>query len=55
MVAENAHTAGKKVGICGELAADEALTEEFVKIGIDQLSVAPSSILHLRKRIRDID
>jgi len=55
MVAENAHTAGKKVGICGELAADEALTEEFVKIGIGQLSVAPSSILHLRKRIRDID
>lgn len=55
MVAENVHKAGKKVGICGELAADEALTEEFIRMDIDQLSVAPSKILHLRKRIRDID
>ncbi len=55
MVADNAHKAGKKVGICGELAADDTLTEAFVKMGIDQLSVAPSTILHLRKRIRDID
>lgn len=55
MVVENAHKVGKKVGICGELAADENLTEEFLNIGIDQLSVAPSTILHLRKRIRDID
>jgi len=55
MVADNAHRAGKKVGICGELAADQMLTEEFVNMGIDQLSVAPSTILHLRKRIRDID
>lgn len=55
MVAENAHKAGKKVGICGELAADVALTEQFIEMGIDQLSVAPSTILHLRKRIRDID
>ena len=55
MVADNAHKADKKVGICGELAADQTLTEEFVNMGIDQLSVAPSTILHLRKRIRDID
>ena len=55
MVTENAHKVGKKVGICGELAADETLTEEFLSMGIDQLSVAPSTILHLRKRIRDID
>ena len=55
IVTDNAHKAGKKVGICGELAADQILTEEFVNMGIDQLSVAPSTILHLRKRIRDID
>ncbi len=55
MVVENAHKEGKRVGICGELAGDTSLTEEFVRMGIDQLSVAPSSVLRLRKRIRDID
>lgn len=55
MVVENAHKAGKKVGICGELAADTSLTETFLDMGVDQISVAPSSVLRLRKRIRDID
>ncbi len=55
MVVKSAHQEGKRVGICGELAGDTQLTEEFVKMGIDQLSVAPSSVLRLRKRIRDID
>ncbi len=55
MVAENAHRAGKRVGICGELASDTTLTKEFLEMGIDQLSVVPSFILQLRKIIRDID
>ncbi len=55
MVVENAHGEGKKVGICGELASDITLTKKFVQMGIDQLSVAPSAILRLRKIIRDID
>ena len=54
MVADNAHKAGKWVGICGELGADPEMTEEFVKMGIDELSVAPSAILKLRKIIRQI-
>lgn len=54
MTAENAHRHGKWVGICGELAADTALTEEFVRMGIDELSVAPSKVLKLRRRIREI-
>ncbi len=54
MVTENAHRCGKRVGICGEMAADTALTEEFLKMGIDELSVSPSLILPLRKRIREI-
>lgn len=54
IVAENAHKYGKWVGICGELGADLELTEEFVRMGIDELSVAPSMVLKLRKRIRDI-
>lgn len=49
--AENAHAAGIWVGICGELGADEAMTEAFLKIGIDELSVSPSAILGLRARI----
>ncbi len=55
MVVDNAHKAGKKVGICGELASDTSLTKDFVEMGIDQLSVVPSFILQLRKTIRDID
>lgn len=54
MVVENAHKYGKWVGICGELGADTALTEQFVRMGIDELSVAPSMVLNLRKIIREI-
>ena len=53
MVAENAHQHGKWVGICGELGADPELTEDFLRMGIDELSVAPSMILRLRKEIRE--
>ena len=54
MVVENGHKAGIWVGICGELGADPLLTEEFVKMGVDELSVAPSEILRLRRKIRQI-
>ncbi len=54
IVVENAHKYGKWAGICGELGADLELTEEFVRMGIDELSVAPSMVLRLRKRIREI-
>ncbi len=54
MTVENAHKAGKWVGICGELGADLELTEEFVRMGIDELSVSPSMVLRLRKRIREM-
>lgn len=55
MVVENAHKHGKWVGICGELGADAELTEEFVRMGIDEISVAPSMILRLRKTIRELN
>lgn len=55
MVAENAHKHGKWVGICGELGADPELTEEFVRMGIDELSVTPSMVLRIRKRVRELD
>ena len=54
MVVDNAHKCGKWAGICGELGADLELTEEFVKMGIDELSVSPSMVLPLRKCIREI-
>ena len=53
MVVENAHKCGKWAGICGELGADLELTEEFLRMGVDELSVAPSMILKLRKAIRE--
>lgn len=53
LVVENAHACGKWVGICGELAADTEMAGEFVKMGVDELSVAPSMILRLRKAIRE--
>lgn len=53
MVAENAHKCGKWVGICGELGADLELTEEFLRMGIDELSVAPSMVLRVRKNVRE--
>lgn len=54
MVAANAHQAGKWVGICGELGADLELTETFLKMGIDELSVIPSMVLKVRKQVREI-
>lgn len=55
MVVDNAHKEGKWAGICGELGADPELTETFVKMGVDELSVAPSMILKLRKIIREME
>ncbi len=55
MVTKNAHDNGIWVGICGELGADMELTETFLKMGIDELSVSPAYILPLRKKIRETD
>lgn len=54
MVVENAHKCGKWAGICGELGADLTLTEQFVRMGVGELSVAPSMILKLRKVVREM-
>lgn len=53
MVAENAHKEGIWAGICGELGADTELTETFLEMGLDELSVSPGCILPIRKIIRD--
>ena len=55
MTIDAAHRHGIWAGICGELGADPELTETFVKMGIDELSMSPSSILRTRKAIRDMD
>ncbi|MBQ7900463.1 MAG: phosphoenolpyruvate--protein phosphotransferase [Clostridia bacterium] len=55
MSAENAHANGKWIGICGELAADTTLTETFLRMGIDELSVSPSFVLKLRETVRNIN
>lgn len=55
MTADNAHKEGKWIGICGELGADPELTETFMEMGIDELSVSPSMILPLRKLIREAE
>lgn len=55
MAAENAHKAGIWIGICGELGADAELTETFLSMGLDELSVSPSAVLPLRSAIRSID
>ena len=55
IVCDNAHKNGVWVGICGELGADLALTETFLSIGIDELSVSPRSVLPLRQKIRETD
>ena len=55
LVVQNGHRKNCRVGICGELAADPLLTERFIRMGIDALSVAPSYILSLRKQIRGMD
>ena len=55
MSADNAHKNGAWVGICGELAADTTLTETFLRMGIDELSVSPGYVLKLRDTIRHIN
>lgn len=51
LIAKNAHAAGIWCGICGELGADLTLTEEFIRMGYDELSVSPGRVLELRKKI----
>lgn len=53
MATANAHAEGKWVGICGELGADLEMTETFLRMGIDELSVSPSMILPVRKKVRE--
>lgn len=55
MTCKNARDAGKKVGICGALGEDTELTEQFIRMGIDELSVAPSEVLRVREKIRSLD
>ncbi len=55
MSAENAHKYGAWVGICGELGADTTLTETFLRMGIDELSVSPAFVLKVREAIRKTD
>jgi phosphotransferase system enzyme I (PtsI) len=55
MSAENAHKHGAWIGICGELAADTTLTERFLRMGIDELSVSPTFVLKLRDTVRNLD
>lgn len=55
MVVDNGHKGGCWVGICGELGADTTLTETFLKMGFDELSVSPSMILRVRDKIRNTD
>ena len=55
MTVENGHKGGAWVGICGELAADLELTETFLRMGVDELSVSPPFILPLREKVRSLD
>lgn len=55
MSAKNAHSNGAWIGICGELATDTTLTERFLRMGIDELSVSPSFVLKVRDKVRQID
>ena len=55
MSAKNAHEHGAWIGICGELAADTTLTETFLRMGIDELSVSPTFVLRVRDAVRRID
>ena len=55
MSADNAHKHGAWIGICGELAADTSLTETFLRMGIDELSVSPTFVLEVRNTVRNID
>ena len=55
LAAKNAHANGAWIGICGELAADTTLTETFLRMGIDELSVSPSFVLKVRDAVRKVD
>ena len=55
LTVKNAHKNGIPVGICGELSADTKLTTKFLELGVDELSVSPNCILHLRNKIRSLD
>jgi len=55
IAANNAHKEGKWIGICGELGADLLLTERFLQMSIDELSVSPSMVLEVRKKVRETD
>ena len=55
MVVANAHKAGIWVGICGELGADTELIEQFLEMGVDELSVSPTFVLPIRQMIREYD
>lgn len=55
MAVDNAHRHGKWAGICGELGADPELAREFVQMGLDELSVAPSMVLRVRKNVREME
>ena len=55
MSAEQAHRHGAWIGICGELASDTALTEAFLRMGIDELSVSPPFVLKVREKVRGLD
>ena len=55
MIVDNGHKGGCWVGICGELGADTTLTETFLRMGFDELSVSPSMILKVRQEIRSLD
>ena len=55
MAAKNAHANGAWIGICGELAADTSLTEDFLRMGIDELSVSPGFVLKVRDAVRKLD
>ena len=54
MTVENGHRGGCWVGICGELAADLTLTEEFIRMGVDELSVSPPMVLPVREAVRNV-
>ena len=55
MTVQSAHRAGIPVDICGEAAADLEHTQDFIRLGVDALSVAPNMVLPLRKRIRECE
>ncbi len=55
MSTQNAHRHGIRIGICGELGADTSLTETFLRMGIDELSVSPDLVLKVRQAVRGID